>query len=44
MKKFTKMDRINNLVECLNLVRKEQGKPEVERCWTGAGHWLKTQR
>jgi len=41
MAKHTKMDTINTLIEELNSVRKEQGKPEVTRCWTGVGHWLK---
>ena len=42
-KRYTKTERINDLITALNELRKSQGKPTVKRCWTGAGHWLKTE-
>lgn len=42
MKRYTKAMKIKDLILALNELRKKQGKPTVTRCWTGLGHWLKT--
>ena len=42
MKKYTKADNIKDLVTAFNEKRVREGKCTVSRCWTGAGHWLKT--
>lgn len=41
--RHTKADRMADLIAELNHLRVLHGKPEVERAWTGAGHWLKTK-
>jgi len=41
MKRYTKAERIKDLIAVLNEKRKSQGLPVVSREWTGAGHWLK---
>jgi hypothetical protein len=42
MKRFTKRNKMDELISTLNNQRKEAGRAQVELCWTGAGHWLKT--
>ncbi len=42
MTKYTLAHEMDDLIISLNVIRKEQGKVVVQRCWTGAGHWLKT--
>lgn len=43
MKRYTKADKIKDLILALNELRKREGKTPVVRCWTGIGHWLKTE-
>lgn len=42
MKKYTKSEKIKDLIIALNELRIKEGKTPVIRRWTGAGHWLKT--
>ena len=41
--RYTKAEKIKDLVDSLNRQRAKRGKPLVSRRWTGAGHWLKTE-
>lgn len=43
MKRYTRMDRITDLISALNEKRAREGKTAVSRQWTGAGHWLKIE-
>lgn len=43
MKRYTKAQQIEDLISALNEKRKRANKIPVKRCWTGAGHWLKTE-
>jgi hypothetical protein len=40
-KRTTKMEIINLRIEEINARRRQKHLLPVERCWTGAGHWLK---
>ena len=44
MPRYTKAERIKDLVEELNQQRAKQGKLPVTREWTGCAHWLKESR
>lgn len=41
-KKYTKADRIADLIIALNEYRAKHGKIAVKRGWTGVAHWLMT--
>lgn len=42
MKKYTKLDQINDLITALNELRGREGKKPVKRFWTGLAHRIHT--
>lgn len=43
MARYTKAQKIADLIIALNEQRNRKGLVPVSRAWTGLGHWLKTE-